>query len=297
MPRYWSSWANQHQYHYHSVSSHPSWPRALYHCSSHRRPGLFSIGRSFRTRLGLPAFFILRHSHSLTPLGKTKSLLMLIATPFINISWRYTWKHQSHRIPSPIMAQILEHYHFNNQQYELYWEWASLSPWISTLCCQVYRWVKPSEGKVGEVINKNRPPAVCFVSFVCGTLIKLSPSSSTFQTFQSVKHQHSTKLLKILMIIEKIKTLSVSVSSERRRRLTPCLLTANLPKTPLGESELLEPLFRYLPREGRGPRCKFEAFFVTGSMLVSSSPFFKPSNLLKWFQTHQTLVWSGRRWK
>ena len=105
----------------------------------------------------------------------------------------------------------------------------------------------------------------------------------------------TTKLLKILMIIEKIKTLSVSVSSERRRRLTPCLLTANLPKTPLGESELLEPLFRYLPREGRGPRCKFEAFFVTGSMLVSSSPFFKPSNLLKWFQTHQTLVWSGRR--
>ena len=83
------------------------------------------------------------------------------------------------------MAQILEHYHFN-QQYELYWEWASLSPWISTLCCQVYRWVKPSEGKVGEVINKNLPPAVCFVSFVCGTLIKLSPSSSTFQTFQSV---------------------------------------------------------------------------------------------------------------
>ena len=193
MPRCWSSWANQHQYH--SDSSHPSWPRALYHCSSHRRPGLFSIGRSFRTRLGLPAFFILRHSHSLTPLGKTKSLLMLIATPFINISWRYPWKHQSHRIPSPIMAQILEHYHFNNQQYELYWEWASLSPWISTLCCQVYRWVKPSEGKVGEVINKNRPPAVCFVSFVCGTLIKLSPSSSTFQTFQSVKHQHSTTTL------------------------------------------------------------------------------------------------------
>ena len=56
MPRCWSSWANQHQYH--SDSSHPSWPRALYHCSSHRRPGLFSIGRSFRTRHCLPAFFI-----------------------------------------------------------------------------------------------------------------------------------------------------------------------------------------------------------------------------------------------
>ena len=128
----------------------------------------------------------------------------------------------------------------------------------------------------------------CIISTLnnCQSLLTAKPQMINMKT---------TKLLKILMIIEKIKTLSVSVSSERRRRLTPCLLTANLPKTPLGESELLEPLFRYLPREGRGPRCKFEAFFVTGSMLVSSSPFFKPSNLLKWFQTHQTLVWSGRR--
>ena len=56
MSRCWSSWAFQ--YHNYSVSSHPSWPRTPYHCSSHRWPGLFSIGRSFRTRLCLPAFFI-----------------------------------------------------------------------------------------------------------------------------------------------------------------------------------------------------------------------------------------------
>ena len=101
----------------------------------------------------------------------------------------------------------------------------------------------------------------------CQSLLTAKPQMINIKT---------TKLLKILMITEKFKTLSVSVSSERRRRLTPCLLTANLPKTPLGESELLEPLFRYLPREGRGPRCKFEAFFVTGSMLVSSPPSSNP---------------------
>ena len=58
-----------------------------------------------------------------------------------------------------------------------------------------------------------------------------------------------------------------------RRPLTPCLLTGNLPKTPLGEPELLGPLFRYLQGEReRGAGCKFEAFFVLNQRVDALAP-------------------------